>query len=229
MLIAELHDEIKHIRQNSSHAAAQVKVVAVSKLQPIEKIKSLYLEQHHTIFGENYPQEALEKIRKLESFSIEWHLIGHLQKNKINSILGQFKLIHSIDSFDLALTLSQKAQAKSLTENILLQVNIAEEESKGGFHKEALLDLWDKLSTLPNLKIHGLMTMPPLYDNPENTRPHFAELRQLLNILKKQSSTHPLSELSMGTSHDYKVALEEGATLIRLGTILFGERPRGKK
>lgn len=227
MLIADLKNEIELICSKSKNAAQNVKIVAVSKLQPSDKIRTLFQVQHQNIFAENYPQEALEKIQELSDLAIEWHLIGHLQKNKINSILGKFRLIHSIDSLELAKALSQKAQKNQNIENILLQVNIAEEKSKGGFSRENLIKQWPEISQLPFLKIYGLMTMPPIYENPELTRPHFTDLRNLLNELKKLTTQHPLTELSMGTSHDYRIALEEGATYIRIGTLLFGERKRG--
>jgi pyridoxal phosphate enzyme (YggS family) len=203
------------------------KLIAVSKLQPAEKVRNLYSEGQRR-FGENYVQEALEKIETLKDLpEIEWHMIGHLQKNKINSILGKFHLIHSVDSLELAQAISRKCVASSISQNILLQINLAQEESKDGFDVENLLSLWPMIRTLPNIHIMGLMTMPPLTETGEEVRHYFRELRELRDQLKQETdpSFHPLTELSMGTSHDYPVAIEEGATMIRLGTILFGERP----
>lgn len=203
------------------------KLLAVSKLQPAEKIRDLY-NQGQRRFGENYVQEALDKIEQLADLKdIEWHLIGHLQKNKAKYVVGKFHLIHSVDSLELAQTLSRQCEAKKVEQNILIQVNLAEEETKSGFDKSTVTQQWAELIKLPGLKIFGLMTMPPLTETGEEVRPYFRELRELREQLKKQAdaNTHPMTELSMGTSHDYLVAIEEGATIVRLGTILFGERP----
>ncbi len=195
------------------------KICAVSKLQPPIKIRELYAKGQR-IFGENYVQEALEKQDILKDLpGIEWHLIGHLQKNKAKQVVGKFSLIHSVDSLDLAKTLGRLASARQLTQKVLIQVNLAEEESKSGFNKAEFEKAWPELQQIPGLNICGLMTMPPLTENPEDVRPYFRELAQLLR------QRPGLTVLSMGTSHDYQVALEEGATIVRLGTILFGERP----
>lgn len=206
---------------------APARILAVSKLQPEQKIRDLYSQgQRH--FGENYVQEALEKVEHLKDLSdLHWHFIGHLQKNKAKYVVGKFSLIHSVDSLELAQALSRQCQTKNLEQNILLQVNLAHEETKGGFDRPALLEKWSALTQLPGIHICGLMTMPPLTETGEEVRPYFKELRELLEQLRSgvNLGTHPLTELSMGTSHDYKVAVEEGATIVRLGTILFGERP----
>lgn len=205
---------------------APAQVLAVSKLQPALKIRSLYQEgQRH--FGENYVQEALDKMEGLSDLAdINWHLIGHLQKNKAKYVAGKFHLIHSIDSLDLAKAISQQCQKKNVDQNILIQVNLAQEETKSGFDKERLLKDWQELVLLPQIHIFGLMTMPPLTETGEEVRPYFRELSDLLKTLRAQTnpSIHPMTELSMGTSHDYHVAVAEGATIVRLGTILFGER-----
>ncbi|MDG0817074.1 YggS family pyridoxal phosphate-dependent enzyme [Bdellovibrio svalbardensis] len=203
------------------------KLLAVSKLQPAHKVHSLY-EDGQRSFGENYVQEAIEKIEQLNSLpDIEWHLIGHLQKNKAKQVVGKFHLIHSVESLALAQALSRQCEAKKIEQNILIQVNLAQEETKSGFDKETVVKQWAELTQLPHLKIYGLMTMPPLTETGEEVRPYFRELRELREELKKQTNTqvHPMTELSMGTSHDYLVAIQEGATIVRLGTILFGERP----
>ena len=215
--------ELKEILQKTQPA----KVLAVSKLQSADKIRDLY-NQGQRRFGENYVQEALEKQKALADLSdIEWHLIGHLQKNKAKMVVGAFHLIHSADSLELAQTLSRQCENKGVRQNILIQVNLAQEASKEGFSKEQLLQCWQPLTQLPHLNIFGLMTMPPLTETGVEVRPYFVELRRLRDHLKAVTDlqTHPLTELSMGTSHDYSVAIEEGATIVRLGTILFGERP----
>ncbi len=203
------------------------KLLAVSKLQPTHKIHSLY-EDGQRRFGENYVQEALDKMEQLSSLpDIEWHLIGHLQKNKAKQVVGKFYLIHSVESLELAQALSRQCETRKVEQNILIQVNLAQEDSKKGFDKETVTKLWSEITKLPHLKIYGLMMMPPLTETGAEIRPYFEELRQLRDELKKQTDTqtHPMTELSMGTSHDYLVAVEEGATIVRLGTILFGERP----
>lgn len=201
------------------------RLLAVSKLQSAEKIKALYSEGQR-LFGENYVQEALTKMEQLRDLDIEWHLIGHLQKKKVKSIVGRFALIHSVDSLELLQKIGQLSAERQLTQKVLLQVNVAQEESKEGFSKAQLFEKWPALVNVPGVAIEGLMTMPPLSENPEEARPYFKQLREIRNDLQKitEISHHKLTELSMGTSHDYKVALEEGATIVRLGTILFGER-----
>lgn len=209
-----------------SKKCSPARVLAVSKLQPEEKIRGLYQEGQR-LFGENYVQEALDKIEHLQDLpEIEWHLIGHLQKNKAKYIVGKFSLIHSVDSLELAETISRQCYLKNVTQNILIQVNLAHEETKSGFNIQGLKEAWSKLTQLPHLKIFGLMTMPPLTETGEEVRLYFRELRDLLKELRSQTdlNRHPLTELSMGTSHDFQVAIEEGATIVRLGTILFGER-----
>lgn len=207
--------------------ALPARILAVSKLQPADKVRRLYNEGQR-LFGENYVQEALEKQTALSDLpDIQWHLIGHLQKNKAKMVVGKFFLIHSVDSLELAQILSRQCEQKGLQQNILIQVNLAGEDSKEGFSPDTLESHWSELAKLPNLHLLGLMTMPPLTENGSEVRPYFAELRQLRDRLKTTVDTavHPMNELSMGTSHDYLVAAEEGATIVRLGTILFGERP----
>ncbi|WP_413613003.1 YggS family pyridoxal phosphate-dependent enzyme [Bdellovibrio sp. HCB-110] len=210
-----------------AQSCAPAEILAVSKLQSEEKIRELYHEgQRH--FGENYVQEALEKIEHLQDLKdVQWHLIGHLQKNKAKLVVGKFALIHSVDSLELAETLSRQCESKKVEQNILIQVNLAHEETKSGFDKESLLKGWKSLTALSHLNIFGLMTMPPLTEEGQEVRLYFRELRELKDSLTSQTDLkrHPLTELSMGTSHDFKVAVEEGATIVRLGTILFGERP----
>ncbi len=196
-------------------------LLAVSKLQPIEKIQDLHsLGQIH--FAENYVQEALEKIEKLQKLNLQWHLIGPLQKNKVKFLKKNFSYVHSIDSFELANLVSEKAIAIGHKQTVFLQINLSGEESKTGFDRGQLKNSWLDLQSLDGIKIIGLMTMPPLENAPEKNRKYFAELKTL-------GATFNLTEFSMGTSQDYKIALEEGATWIRIGTVLFGEREFKKK
>jgi PLP dependent protein len=205
-----------------------VQVLAVSKLQPVAKIRDLY-KQGYRHFGENYPQELVKKKDELGDLKIHWHLIGHLQKNKVKMVIG-CELIHSVDSAALAEEISKRAAAAGVTQKILLQVNVADESSKEGFDKESLEREFKKIISLPNLSVCGLMTMPPFVDKAEDNRVFFKNLRQLLLNLKSQHSLGGnFKELSMGTSQDFQVAIEEGATWVRLGTTLFGDRPGTKR
>lgn len=204
---------------------SHVKILAVSKLQPTAKIRALY-EKGYRNFGENYPQELVKKQNELSDLKIFWHLIGHLQKNKVKMIIG-CELIHSVDSLSLATEISKRAQAAGIDQKILLQINIAQESSKEGFSPASLEEDFKKIISLPNLEVCGLMTMPPFVEKAEDNRIHFKNLRQLLLKLKCEYSVgENFRELSMGTSQDYQIAIEEGATWIRLGTTLFGDRPK---
>lgn len=199
----------------------QTRILAVSKLQPIQKIQTLY-NQGQRLFAENYVQEAVEKQLELQNLAIHWHFIGRLQKNKVKQVVGKFDLIHSVDSVELTEVINRKAQENSLQQRILLQINLSEEDSKGGFSPKIFLQQLPRLTTLSSVKICGLMTMPPLFNNPEMARPFFIKLKNIFEQIKPDFPD--LQELSMGTSSDYLIAAEEGATLVRLGTILFGSR-----
>jgi hypothetical protein len=218
----ECYDQLKKLHRTRE----SLKILAVSKLQPVEKIRRLY-SAGHSLFAENYVQEALLKQETLKDLAIEWHFIGSLQKNKVKLVVGKFTLIHSVDSVELAKAVSSHAEKIKTSQKVLIQVNLAQEISKGGIDREGLLLHWSEIAALPGLEITGLMTMPPLTDDPEDVRSYFRELKELqIELLKRGAGRHHLHELSMGTSHDYHVAIEEGATIVRLGTILFGERPR---
>lgn len=226
MSLETVQQECNDLLKKLHRTRESLKILAVSKLQTVEKIRRLY-SAGHTTFAENYVQEALLKQDTLKDLEIEWHFIGSLQKNKVKQVVGKFVLIHSVDSFELARAISNHAEKIKTTQKILLQVNLAQEITKGGYSRESLLAQWSEIAALPGLEITGLMTMPPLTDDPEDVRPYFRDLQALQHELQKHGAgRHPLLELSMGTSHDYHVAIEEGATIVRLGTILFGERPR---
>lgn len=198
------------------------KIIAVSKLQPVEKMRELYALGQRD-FAENYVQEALPKMAALSTLDIRWHFIGRLQRNKAKFVVGHFQLIHSVDSLALAQEIHKHASSQGLCQRILLQINLSKEETKGGFSLEQLGNDFPILQELSGIEIAGLMTMPPLFDDAEQTRPYFRQLKNLRDELQKNLSC--CQELSMGTSADYQVAANEGATLVRLGTILFGERP----
>ncbi len=191
-------------------------LLAVSKLQPAEKIRALYASGQRN-FAENYVQEALEKIQILKDLEISWHLIGPLQKNKVKFLEKNFAYIHSVDSLELAQKISEKAQAVNYVQKVFLQTNLAGESSKAGMSEEDLKNQWNAFQNLAGIEVVGLMTMPPLENDAEKNRVYFKELKKLGEQLN-------LHEFSMGTSQDYQVALAEGATWIRVGTILFGDR-----
>lgn len=211
---------LKQIQKQIAEAASSQKVqlIAVSKNQSIDQIKSLY-QDGQRLFAENYVQESLQKIEQLKDLDIEWHFIGHLQTNKVKYVIGHFELIHSVDSIKLLEALQKAAQKKNIVQKVLLQVNFSQESTKEGFDPSLILPLVSTLNQYPNIQILGLMTMPPLVENPEDNRIYFQQAKKLLN---QTGWIH----LSMGTSHDYTVAIEEGATLIRLGAVLFGERKK---
>lgn len=200
-----------------------VRLVAVSKTRPAADITTAF-ESGQTLFGENYVQEFVEKFPEVTD-QIEWHFIGHLQSNKVKYIAGKVALIHSVDRLSLAEEIDRQWRKLDKTCDILIQVNISGETSKSGTTEAGAIELVRRCATLPNIRIKGLMTMPPFFDNPDAARPYFAELRHLSETIAAQGiSGIEMSELSMGMSGDFVAAIEEGATLVRVGTAIFGER-----
>ncbi|MBR3040599.1 MAG: YggS family pyridoxal phosphate-dependent enzyme [Lachnospiraceae bacterium] len=198
-------------------------LIAVSKTKPVEMLQPVY-DAGCRDFGENKVQEIMDKIDKLPS-DIRWHMIGHLQTNKVKYIVDKVYMIHSVDSVHLAEAISKEAVKKNVTVKILLEINVAEEESKFGVTLQAGRELYEKVSELPNLQICGLMTIAPYVENPEENRQYFANLRELsVDLFSKNNDNKDGVSLSMGMSGDYEVALEEGATMIRVGSSIFGER-----
>lgn len=204
-----------------------VKLIAVSKTKPAEDIEEIYsLGQRD--FGENKVQELSQKIEILPD-DIKWHLIGHLQHNKVKYIIGKTELIHSVDSERLALTISKEAVKHNVTADVLIEVNVAGEESKFGVTTDETMELIEKISILPGIHICGLMTIAPFVADPEENRAVFRKLRELsVDIADKKIDNVTMSVLSMGMTNDYMVAIEEGATLVRVGTAIFGERQYNK-
>ncbi|MCJ7773929.1 MAG: YggS family pyridoxal phosphate-dependent enzyme [Desulfobacterales bacterium] len=201
-----------------------VQLVAVTKTKPADMIKKA-IEAGITIFGENYIQETREKFNILANYDVSWHFIGHLQTNKAKYAVRMFDLIHTVDSLKLAVELDKQAEKMGKKQEILIQVNIGLESSKSGVTEHETFDLIKNISPLENVSIKGLMTMPPFFDQPEKVRPFFAALRELREkIIDLTIPNISMKELSMGMSGDYEVAIEEGATLIRVGTAIFGER-----
>jgi PLP dependent protein len=224
-----LSENIKNIYRRISHAAMRVerdpcdvKLIAVTKTVDTERIKEA-IDWGLRIFGESRVQEAKEKISNLKSqisnSRIEWHLIGHLQKNKARTAVQLFDLIHSIDSIGLAEELNNHAEKAGKIQRVLIQVKLSGEETKHGVAKEDVINLIDAVMKMKNLKLEGLMTMPPYFDNPEMARPYFRELKELRDNAKRLG--HDLPELSMGMTNDFEIAVEEGATMVRIGTGIF--------
>ncbi len=206
-----------------SDPGREVTLVAVSKKQPVQKIKAMAeLEQFH--FGENYVQEGLEKIRTIDDSRLKWHFIGGLQSNKAKYIPGMFCLVHSLDSYKTAQALHKKAGSLGLVQHVLIQVNLAEEIQKSGVVEQELPGLAEKILELENLSLSGLMLMPPFTRDPENSRPYFSRLRNIKDHLEQRLQI-PLDYLSMGMSQDFVQAVEEGANLLRIGSLLLGTRP----
>lgn len=197
------------------------RLLAVSKLHPARDVLTLF-EAGQAMFGENYVQEALGKMAALPE-GISWHFIGHLQTNKVKSVVGRFDLIHGVDSLKLARSLQGQAEARGVAQDVLVQVNLAGETQKSGIALADLPPLAEFLAASPSLRWRGLMLMPPFFDDPERARPYFARLRELAETLRAGFGL-PLPELSMGMTGDFEAAIEEGATLVRIGTRIFGER-----
>ncbi len=200
----------------------EIELVAISKTHPAECVRAA-LAAGQGLFGENRIQEALVKLDELAGEPVRWHLVGHLQRNKARQAVGRFELIHSVDSVELIEELEKRAGAAGVVQAILLQINVSGEGSKAGARPEELAGLLEALGRAPHLSGRGLMTIPPWDPDPETARPHFRRLRELLEGIEENS---PLAgrELSMGMSEDMEVAIEEGATLVRVGSAIFGER-----
>lgn len=200
-----------------------MKLIAVSKTKPVSMIEEA-IACGQTVFGENKVQELCDKIPQLPA-NLEWHLIGHLQRNKVKYIVDKVALIHSVDTVRLAKQISQEAIKAGVTVQILLEVNVAREESKFGFMEEEVEEAVREIAAFPNIQIVGLMTIAPFVADPEENRIYFKKLHQLcVDINKKNIDNIRMSELSMGMTGDYEVAIEEGATMVRVGTGIFGTR-----
>jgi PLP dependent protein len=213
--------DIAESERFSGRSAGSVQLLAVSKMHPPEVIRQA-VEAGQWLFGENRVQEAKAKIPDLPA-KVRWHLIGHLQSNKIRQALPLFEVIHGVDSVELVDEIQRIAEDLCLFPRVLLQVNLAGESSKFGFVPGRLLSEVERISRADRLQVEGLMTIPPLASDPEDSRKYFVQLRELRDRLEKDFQ-FPLPQLSMGMSGDYRIAVEEGATLVRVGTAIFGER-----
>jgi pyridoxal phosphate enzyme (YggS family) len=199
-----------------------VRLVAVSKTVPADRVKEA-IDAGVDILGENYVQETRTKFNELAAYPVSWHFIGHLQTNKAKYAVRLFDLIHSVDSLRLARELDKQAKKVNKVQDILIQINIGKEASKSGADAEKAANLIQDASCLENLSVKGLMIMPPFFNDPEKVRPYFSALRNLRDQVQRLSGVG-LHELSMGLSNDFEVAVEEGATFVRIGTAIFGER-----
>jgi len=224
--LAQVEERISEAARKSSRAADQIELVAVSKTHAAEKVQAA-VDAGQLLFGESRVQEARAKIPLLPS-RLRWHFIGHLQKNKIRHALPLFEMFHGIDSLALAQDIDRIADEDGMRPHILLEVNLAGEASKHGFSPEALRRDLEAALSLGRLTIEGLMTLPPLAPEAEASRRYFVALRELRDQLEAEFKVR-LPQLSMGMSGDYPIAIEEGATLVRVGTAIFGERSRPKR
>jgi pyridoxal phosphate enzyme (YggS family) len=219
--ILEVQKRIADAAVLSRREPEEITLLAVTKTFPVETIRWAY-EAGLREFGENRVQEALAKINELPK-DVRWHLIGQLQTNKINKVIGKFELIHSIDSLHLAETFEVRLGAAA--QSVLLEVHTSEEQSKAGVAPGLALETAEKISKLPGLKLRGLMTVGPLTDNPQKLRDAFKKLKELFESIKaRKIAGDNFSILSMGMSGDFEMAIEEGSTLVRVGTALFGSR-----
>jgi pyridoxal phosphate enzyme (YggS family) len=226
----QIRQNLEEIKRRLGEAArragrdpADIRLVAVTKTVGLERLQEA-VTAGQTLFGENYVQEAKTKIASLGPGLI-WHFIGHLQSNKAKAAVELFDLIHSVDRASLAQALEQAAARRNKIQDILLQVNVAGEASKSGTAPEQAEDLLREISKMPHLRVLGLMTMPPWFDDPERVRPYFRALRELRDRLRGLHLAE-LPELSMGMTGDFEAAVSEGATLVRIGTAIFGQRAR---
>jgi pyridoxal phosphate enzyme (YggS family) len=221
--LAQINGRIQAAAEKAGRDPASVRLVAVSKTRPATDINEALLAGQ-SIFGENYVQELASKIIEVKN-EVTWHFIGHLQSNKVKYIAGQVSLIHSVDRLSLAEEINRQWRRLDKTCDILIQVNISGESTKSGTTESDALQLVKDCSLLSNIKVKGLMTMPPFFDDPVAARPYFAELRRLSQSIAAEGITGvEMRELSMGMSGDFEAAIQEGATLVRVGTAIFGER-----
>jgi PLP dependent protein len=216
-----VREQIAQAAQRARRAVDEIELLAISKTHPAEKVREV-IEAGQTLFGESRVQEARVKIPELPS-NLRWHFVGHLQKNKIRQALPLFELIHSVDSLALAQDMNRIADEEGLHPRVLIEVNVAGEGSKFGFTPDRLREEMETLLALPRLSILGLMTIPPLTEEAEASRKYFVQLRELRDGLQTEFHVD-LAQLSMGMTQDFPVAVEEGATLVRVGTAIFGER-----
>lgn len=221
--LGQVLKNIEQACQKSGRDPKEVTLIAVSKTKPVPMLEEAYCAGSRD-FGENKVQEIMDKYPVLPK-DIHWHMIGHLQRNKVKYIVDKVCLIHSVDSLRLAEEISSQAEKKQVEVDILVEVNIAQEESKFGVSCEESIQLVEAISKLPHIHIQGLMAIAPFVENPEDNRAYFRQIKKLsVDIMKKNIDNVSMSALSMGMTGDYMVAVEEGSTMVRVGTGIFGER-----
>jgi|YelNatPaOPRAMG01_1025707.scaffolds.fasta_scaffold00989_2 pyridoxal phosphate enzyme (YggS family) len=222
---------VERAADRAGRDAHSIRVVVVTKLQPVDRIRAA-IKAGARDFGENYAEEALPKMQALAGEGISWHMIGHVQSRKARLVVENFALMHSLDSLKLAERLDRFAAELGRVMPALLEFNVGGEASKFGWDAsneerwDELLPEMEAILALSHMRVLGLMTMPPLFSDPELTRPFFRKLAHLRDFLRKAFPHHPWEELSMGTSADFEVAIEEGATMVRIGEAILGPRPR---
>ena len=218
-----MKDRINKAALRCNRAPESIHLVAVSKTIPANRIREA-IEAGVTTLGESYVQEARNKFNVLGAYQVSWHFIGHLQSNKAKYAVRLFDLIHSVDTLKLARELNKQANKVNKIQDVLIQINISKEPSKSGSDIENAANLIKDIVLFENLSVKGLMAIPPFFNNPEKTRPYFIALRNLRDQIQKALPGVVLDELSMGMTGDFEAAIEEGATLVRIGTAIFGER-----
>lgn len=223
-----VEEKVERACEVSGRDRSEVTLIAVSKTKPVEMLQEIY-EAGVRDFGENKVQELTEKYEIMPK-DMRWHMIGHLQRNKVKYIVDKTTLIHSVDSLRLAQEISKEAVKKDVVVSILIEVNISGEETKFGLNEEETISMVEEIAKLPNLLIKGLMTVAPPVENPEENRAVFRKIKQLsVDITNKNIDNVTMEILSMGMTNDYTVAIEEGATMVRVGTGIFGARDYSKK
>ncbi|MBW2642749.1 MAG: YggS family pyridoxal phosphate-dependent enzyme [Deltaproteobacteria bacterium] len=222
--LQNVKNRIEKAARSSGRDPETIRLVAVSKTVPANRVKQA-IQAGAAILGENYVQEARTKFNELATYPVSWHFIGHLQSNKAKYAVRLFDLIHSVDTLKLARELDKQSHKINKIQEILIQVNISKEASKSGVDVKGIHNLLKDINLLENLSVKGLMTMPPYFNAPEKVRPYFSALRDLRDRLEQQGLLNvSLSELSMGMTGDFEAAIQEGATLVRIGTAIFGKR-----
>lgn len=221
--MAQVQKNIEESCRNVNRDPGEVTLIAVSKTKPVEMLREAY-DAGARVFGENKVQEIVDKYDHMPS-DVKWHMIGHLQRNKVKYIVDKVAMIHSVDSFRLAETIEKEAAKKNVTVPILIEVNVAQEESKYGLKPEEVLPFIEEIADFSHIQIKGLMTIAPYVENAEENREIFRELKKLsVDIAAKNINNVTMSVLSMGMTGDYLVAVQEGATMVRVGTGIFGAR-----
>ena len=221
--LQEVERKIMEACDKAGRAREEITLIAVSKTKPVHMLQEIY-DLGVRDFGENKVQELTDKEPQLPA-DLRWHMIGHLQRNKVKQVIDKAVLIHSVDSVRLAKAIEAEAAKKDIIVQILLEVNVAEEDSKFGLKLDEVLPAVEEIATMPHVRIKGLMTIAPFVENPEENRTVFAQLQKLsVDIAEKNIDNVSVDILSMGMTNDYQVAIEEGATMIRVGTGIFGER-----